>query len=195
MFAFILTLVCLISFVFVLYIPTILFYNGSETKGREDHILLFLGGSLLFIVFDYLCVLFYDIKAVTQLVECSSRAFNFNCFFGDYLSRLITPSIPLFLIFLIQFLAMIFYAYITVRFVLKSKKSDKVVLILFVFFITSLLGTGLHYVVLHDVLFDGIASIISLVGSNCYITLPFVYLVVMTLMNINQLKIEKRKNK
>lgn len=195
MFAFILTLVCLISFVFVLYIPTILFYNGSETKGREDHILLFLGGSLLFIVFDYLCVLFYDIKAVTQLVECSSRAFNFNCFFGDYLSRLITPSIPLFLIFLIQFLAMIFYAYITVRFVLKSKKSDKVILILFVFFITSLLGTGLHYVVLHDVLFDGIASIISLVGSNCYITLPFVYLVVMTLMNINQLKIEKRKNK
>lgn len=195
MFAFILTLVCLISFVFVLYIPTILFYNGSETKGREDHILLFLGGSLLFIVFDYLCVLFYDIKAVTQLVECSSRAFNFNCFFGDYLSRLITPSIPLFLIFLIQSLAMIFYAYITVRFVLKSKKSDKVILILFVFFITSLLGTGLHYVVLHDVLFDGIASIISLVGSNCYITLPFVYLVVMTLMNINQLKIEKRKNK
>lgn len=195
MFAFILTLVCLISFVFVLYIPTILFYNGSEVKGREDHIMLFLCGSLLFIIFDYLCVLFYDIKAVTELVECSSRAFNFNCFFGDYLSRLITPSIPLFLIFLIQFLAMIFYAYITVRFVLKSKKSDKVVLILLVFFITSLLGTGLHYVVLHDVLFDGIASVISLVGSNCYITLPFVYLVVMTLMNTNQLKIEKKKNK
>lgn len=195
MFIFILTLVCLISFIFVLYIPTVLFYNGSEIKEKENHILLFFGGSLLFIVFDYLCVLFYDLKAFSQLVECSSRAFNFNCFFGDYLSRIITPSIPLFLIFFIQFLAMMFYAYITAKFVLKSKKSNNVVLILLIFFITSLLGTGLHYVVLHDVSFDGIASVISLVGSNCYITLPFVYLVVMTIMNFSQLKIEKKKNK
>lgn len=195
MFVLILTLVSLISFVFVLYIPTVLFYNGSEIKERENHILLFLGGSLLFIVFDYLCVLFYDIKAVSQLVECSSRAFNFNCFFGDYLSRIVTPSIPLFLIFLIQVFAMIFYSYITVKFVLKSKKSNNVILVLLVFFITSLLGTGLHYVILHDVLFDGIASVISLIGSNCYITLPFVYLVIMTIMNFNQLKIEKKKNK
>ena len=114
-------LVAIISFLFIVYMPTILFHNGSKNNsGKEDSIVLFFGASLLFLVFDYLCLLFYDMRAVQKLVECSSIVFNFSCFFGKYLTRIIYPEVPIFSVFFMQLLAAALYAFVTITYIFKS---------------------------------------------------------------------------
>lgn len=186
-----LVFVAIISFLFIVYMPTILFHNGAlKNNGKEDSIMLFFGASLLFLVFDYLCLLFYDMRAIQKLVECSSIVFNFSCFFGKYLTRVIYTSVPLFSVFFMQVLAVILYSYVTLSYIFKAKKERNVILYMSFFFAVGILGTLIHYLLLNDVFFDSSLAVISLFSSNLYVSMPFIYLVIMVVMNKEQLRIK-----
>ena len=62
-----------------------------------------------------------------------------------------------------------------------------------IFFIVSIISTLIHYILLNDTFFDSYSAVISLIGSNFYVMLPFMYLIVMIVMNRDQLKIERKR--
>ena len=189
----IIVLLLITTFLFIIYIPTILFYNYTDYKGKQYPILLFLSGALLFLVFNYLCTLFYDMRAYGELSECVSSLINYNCFFSKYLSRVIEPTMSLMMVFLMQFLSFILYSYITVKMILVEKKERKIVIYMLIFFLCGTLCTGIYYAILNDVNFKGISSIVSYFGMNSYIILPLFYLIYITFVNKDLLKIKRQK--
>jgi hypothetical protein len=141
-----------------------------------------------------MCVSFYNLNAVSDLVECPSGIFNFNCFFGGYLTRVINPNLSIMLIFFMQIIAISLYCYVTAIYIFSSKNEKKVLLYMFMLFIVSFLIACIHYVMFNDTMFNSFASIISLVGSNAYVVIPFIYLIVISILNRDKLVFKKRKN-
>ncbi len=189
----IIILLLITTFLFIIYIPTVLFYNYTNYKGKQYHILLFLSGALLFLIFNYLCTLFYDMRAYGELSECVNSLINYNCFFSKYLSRIVEPTISLMMIFLMQFLSFVLFSYITVKMILMEKKERKIIIYMLIFFLCGILCTGIYYAILNDVNFTGFSSIVACFGMNSYIILPLMYLIYMTFFNKNLLKIKRQK--
>ena len=189
----ILIILIVIVYLFILYIPTILFYNYSKSKRRNYSPILFFGSSLLFIIFDYLCVMFYDLKSFSKLSECTKSLVNYSCFFNKYLSRMVTPSFTLYAILIFQVLSFVLYSYITSKFILRSQKIKSVPIYLLLFYLCGILCTCIHYAVLSNVNFYEGSFIVSIIGTNIYVILPFIYLMITTIINKDMIEL-KRKN-
>lgn len=190
----IIIILSLCVFLFIVYIPTILFYNYSKSKGKKYSLLLFFGASLLFLLFNYMCFLFYNLRTYNYLSECVSSLSNYNCFFSKYLSRAVDTSVSVIMVFIIQILSFALYAYITVKNIMTEKKEKKVIIYIFVFFICGISCSELYYLILYDVNFLNASQIIWHVGANAFIILPLFYLIIITILNKNML-ILKKNNK
>lgn len=183
--------VLLLSFLYIVYVPTILFNKNTKIKRtRESSFTLFLGASLLFLVLTYMCANFYELKAVNESINCSTSFLNYHCIFHTNMSKIIKPDITIYMIAILQILITIAYAYVTAKSVLNIRKVKKAVLVCSLFFITGFLSSFIHYIIINDALFASNLNWLSCIFSNTYITLPIIYLVIISYLNRDLIKLK-----
>lgn len=183
--------VLLLSFLYIVYVPTVLFNKNTKIKRtRESSFTLFLGASLLFLVLTYMCANFYELKAVNESINCSTSFSNYHCIFYTNMSKTIKPDITVYMIAILQILITIAYAYVTAKSVLNIRKVKKAVLVCSLFFITGFLSSFIHYIIINDALFASNLNWLSCVFSNTYITLPIIYLVIISYLNRDLIKLK-----
>lgn len=176
------------SFCFVVYIPTTLFLRDVKVKRKgKENLLTFIAFSLMFLLLSYICVGFYSLKSVGEVTECSVLS-NMNCLFYDTLPRVIRPDLSIYMVLLTQLILMVAYAYYTVKKIMEYNNKVRVATNLFIFFFVAIVASILHYFVLYDSAFVSGLKYITLFSANAYIILPFMYLVIITYVNRDQLK-------
>lgn len=186
----VIVLLMLASFFFVVYIPTVLFLKGKKNKKKDyESLIVFVAASFLYLLLAYICVNFYELKAVEETVECSVLA-NMNCLFNEELPKVIRPELSIYMVLFTQLIVMVTYAYYTAISVMQYKSRIRITTNLILFFFVSIVASILHYFVLYDSAFVSGLKYITLFSANAYIILPFMYLVVMTYINRDQIKIK-----
>lgn len=184
----VLGIILVFSFFFIVYIPTTLFLKSKKKKKKDyESLIVFLAASLLYLLLTYICVNFYELKSVEKVTECTVLA-NMNCLFSDTLPRVIRPEFSIFMVLFTQLIVMGTYAYYTVKNVMSYSSRLRVIINLVVFFLVSIMASVLHYFVLYDSAFVSGLKYITLFSANAYAVLPFMYLIILTYLNRDQLK-------
>lgn len=186
----IVTLFAIASFFFVVYIPTILFLRGKRKKKETyESLVVFIAASLLYLLLEYICVNFYSLKSIEETIKCTVFA-NMNCLFYETLPRVVRPELSVYMILFTQLIIMGTYAYYTAINIMNYNSKIRVAVNLMIFFLVSLVSSVLHYFVLYNIAFVSGLKYITLFSANAYIILPFMYLVVMTYLNRNKIKLK-----
>ena len=187
----VLILILVASFFFVVYIPTTLFLKGKKTKKKNyESLIIFVAASLLYLLLTYICVNFYELKSVEEVTECTAFA-NMNCIFSDTLPKVIRPELSIYMVLFTQLILMTTYAYYTVKYIMEHNDRVLEVVNLVIFFLVSIVASILHYFILYDSAFVSGLKYITLFSANAYAILPFMYLVIITYINRDQLKFKK----
>ena len=184
----VLILILVASFFFVVYIPTTLFLKGKKTKKKNyESLIIFVAASLLYLLLTYICVNFYELKAVEEVTECTAFA-NMNCIFSDTLPKVIRPELSIYMVLFTQLILMGTYAYYTAKNVVEYNNRIRIATNLTIFFLVSIVASIIHYFVLYDSAFVSGLKYITLFSANAYVVLPFMYLIVITYLNRDKLK-------
>lgn len=187
----ILMIILISVFFFVVYIPTVLLLKDAKAKRkRKESLLMFIAFSLMFLLLSYICVSFYELKSIGEVAECSVLA-NVNCLFFDTLPRVIKPDLSIYMVLFTQLILMTTYAYYTVKYIMEHNDRVLEVVNLVIFFLVSIVASILHYFILYDSAFVSGLKYITLFSANAYAILPFMYLVIITYINRDQLKFKK----
>ena len=187
----ILMIILISVFFFVVYIPTVLLLKDAKAKRkRKESLLMFIAFSLMFLLLSYICVSFYELKSIGEVTECSVLA-NVNCLFFDTLPRVIKPDLSIYMVLFTQLILMTTYAYYTVKYIMEHNDRVLEVVNLVIFFLVSIVASILHYFILYDSAFVSGLKYITLFSANSYAILPFMYLVIITYINRDQLKFKK----
>lgn len=187
----ILMIILISVFFFVVYIPTVLLLKDAKAKRkRKESLLMFIAISLMFLLLSYICVSFYELKSIGEVTECSVLA-NVNCLFFDTLPRVIKPDLSIYMVLFTQLILMTTYAYYTVKYIMEHNDRVLEVVNLVIFFLVSIVASILHYFILYDSAFVSGLKYITLFSANAYAILPFMYLVIITYINRDQLKFKK----
>ncbi len=187
----ILMIILISVFFFVVYIPTVLLLKDAKAKRkRKESLLMFIAFSLMFLLLSYICVSFYELKSIGEVTECSVLA-NVNCLFFDTLPRVIKPDLSIYMVLFTQLILMTTYAYYTVKYIMEHNDRVLEVVNLVIFFLVSIVASILHYFILYDSAFVSGLKYITLFSANAYAILPFMYLVIITYINRDQLKFKK----
>ena len=187
----ILMIILISVFFFVVYIPTVLLLKDAKAKRkRKESLLMFIAFSLMFLLLSYICVSFYELKSIGEVTECSVLA-NVNCLFFDTLPRVIKPDLSIYMVLFTQLILMTTYAYYTVKYIIEHNDRVLEVVNLVIFFLVSIVASILHYFILYDSAFVSGLKYITLFSANAYAILPFMYLVIITYINRDQLKFKK----
>ena len=187
----ILMIILISVFFFVVYIPTVLLLKDAKAKRkRKESLLMFIAFSLMFLLLSYICVSFYELKSIGEVTECSVLA-NVNCLFFDKLPRVIKPDLSIYMVLFTQLILMTTYAYYTVKYIMEHNDRVLEVVNLVIFFLVSIVASILHYFILYDSAFVSGLKYITLFSANAYAILPFMYLVIITYINRDQLKFKK----
>lgn len=184
----VLILFLIAAFFFIVFIPTILFFKGRKVKhNKYESLIVFLAAALLYLLLTYLCVNFYELKSIEKVTECTVLA-NMNCFFSDTLPKVIKPELSIYMVLFTQLIVMITFAYYTAINVMSYSSKIRIVVNLVIFFLVSIVASILHCFVLFDSAFVSGLKYITLFSANAYVVLPFMYLVILTYLNRDQLK-------
>lgn len=187
----ILMIILISVFFFVVYIPTVLLLKDAKAKRkRKESLLMFIAFSLMFLLLSYICVSFYELKSIGEVTECSVLV-NVNCLFFDTLPRVIKPDLSIYMVLFTQLILMTTYAYYTVKYIMEHNDRVLEVVNLVIFFLVSIVASILHYFILYDSAFVSGLKYITLFSANAYAILPFMYLVIITYINRDQLKFKK----
>lgn len=190
MISLILIVTLILSFIFVVLVPTLLFLKDKKNKKiKYESIVLFLFSSLLYLLLTYLCVNFYLLKAVDEVVECTTLA-NMNCLMYDLLDKAIKPELSIYMVLFVQLIIMGTYAYYTAICIMNYGSKLRVITTTIMYFLVSIVASIIHYYTLYDCAFVSGLKYITLFSANAYIVLPFIYLMIMTYLNRRQLKIK-----
>lgn len=189
----VLFLVLLGCFLFVLFIPTVLFVNGKKKKkntNKNENLIIYGASTLIFLFLMYMFSNYYHLNAVSKSsVECSIFT-NLNCLFSKNLTQEISPTFTIYLTFFIQLLVMFSFAYYTTVNLMSYKSASRRMVNLVLFFLVSISASVIHYFVLYDVAFVSGLKYVTIICANAYATLPFMYLIFLSCLNRDMLLIK-----
>lgn len=182
--------ICVLAFVFFigLLFPTIL-YLSDEKKKKPESILPYVLVSLFYVLVATIFVLLYKTSAIEKDTICSN-VLNFNCVFSNVMPKRIEPNFNIYLTIFVQLFGMVLYAFYTAKTVMHFTSKGRVYIELIIFFLVSVVSSIVHYLILFDAVFIGGAEYVTLFSANQYGVLPMIYLLFMTYMNRDQLKIK-----
>ena len=186
----VLLIILVLAFIFFmgLLFPTYIFLS-DERKKKEESLVPYVLVSLFYVLVTAIFVLLIHSKAINKDTICSN-IFNFNCIFTNVLPKRIEPSLVLYLTMFVQIFGMFLYGYYTSKTVMHYSSKGRMYIEVIIFFLVGVVSSALHYMILFDVNFVDGTEYISLFSANQYCVLPMIYLLYMTYLNRDQIKLK-----
>jgi hypothetical protein len=183
------TMLLVMIFCFMVYLPTSLLVKKFDNKDEYESLLLFIAVSLIFTLLTYLYANFYLLKStmLTSPVACDYLA-NMNCLFNKDLARELGPTIDTYCMIFMQLLVSFAYTYFVAVNINDYKAKERRVINLIVFFIVSVAASLISITVMGDVAFVSGIKYISLFISNAYIVLPLFYMLILAFKYSKRIK-------
>ena len=183
------TMLLIIVFCFMVYLPTNLLVKKFDNKDEYESLLLFIAVSLLFVLLTYLYANFYVLKSsvAASPIACDYLA-NMNCLFTETLSREISPTIDVFCMIFMQLTIGFAYAYFVAVNINDYKAKERRIVNLVIFFMVAVVSSLISITVMGDVAFISGVKYISLFISNAYIVLPLFYMCIIAIKYSKNLK-------
>ena len=183
-------IILVLAFIFFmgLLFPTYI-YLSDERKKKVESLVPYVLVSAFYISMTAIFVVLFESKAIVKDTVCSN-IFSFNCIFTNILPKRIEPSFIVYLVMIVQLFGMFLYGYYTSKTVMHYSSKGRMYIELIIFFLVGVVSSLIHYMILFDVNFVGGTEYISLFSANQYCVLPMIYLLYMTYLNRDQIKLK-----